>query len=266
MLAIRRHFRYEERDQVAYVTFERADRLNVGAFEVYEQIRELADQLARRPDEVRVLVLRGEGAGFCSGADLEVLIGKLLELDAPWAYDSARLTSECVRGLREMPQPVLAAVNGIAAGPGAVLALAADIRILAERASFQFLFPRVGIAGGDLGICWLLPRLIGYGRATELLLLGDPIDAEIALEHGIATRVVRDVKLAAEVERYVRRLKDVAPWGLAMTKEMLDRATTPDGAEPAEAGELVAPWLSAKDFREFRAGFLGKKRPALNGR
>jgi len=188
------HFDYGEHDGVATLTFSRPERLNSLTFEVYADIRDLTDSLRRRQD-IRVLVLRGRGRGFCSGGDVDEIIGELLKKGTRDVYEFAQVTGACVRNLREMPQPVIAAVNGVAAGAGAVLAAAADIRLLAESASFRFLFTSVGLSGGDMGICWLLPRIVGLGRATEALLLGGKITSQEALAWGLASRVVADEKL-----------------------------------------------------------------------
>ncbi|HLQ62614.1 MAG TPA: enoyl-CoA hydratase-related protein, partial [Candidatus Acidoferrales bacterium] len=213
------------------------------------------------------LVIQGQGRGFCSGGDVDDIIGRLLEMDSRGVYDFARLTGDCVRQLREMPQPVIAAVNGVAAGAGAVLAAACDLRILAESATFQFLFTRVGISGGDMGIGWLLPRIVGFGRATELLLLGERIDARTALAYGLANQVVPDAGLEKAVAECSRQLLDASPWGLAMTKEMLNRAA---GMDYSSAVEMEA-WtqsllMTAADFREFHAAFRAKRKPAYRGR
>jgi len=166
-----KHFDYDEREGVATVTFARPDRLNSLTFDVYADIRDLTDSLRRREkQDVRVLVIRGRGRGFCSGGDVDEIIGDLLKMGTRDVYEFAVMTGACVRNLREIPQPVIAAVNGVAAGAGAVLAAASDIRVLAESASFRFLFTSVGLSGGDMGICWLLPRIIGMGRATDALL------------------------------------------------------------------------------------------------
>ena len=262
-----KHFDYSEAEGVATVTFTRPDRLNSLTFDVYADIRDLSAELKARMDEVRVLVFRGTGRGFCSGGDVEEIIGELLKMDTRGVYDFARMTGACVRNLREMPQAVIAGVNGIAAGAGAVLAAASDIRLLAESASFRFLFTKVGISGGDMGICWLLPRLVGLGRATEILMLGDRIGSHEALQMGLATRVVPDDELDAAVEDYVRRLQEVAPWGLAMTKEMLNRAASMDYSSAVEMEAWTQTLLmTAGDFREFHAGFIGKRRPVFRGR
>src|SRR5713226_9257464 len=260
------HFDYEERDEVATLTFSRPERLNSLTFDVYADIRDLTDSLRRRQD-VRLLVIRGKGRGFCSGGDVDEIIARLLEMDTRGVYEFARMTGACVRNLREIPQPVIAAVNGIAAGAGAVLAAAADIRILAESASFRYLFTSVGISGGDLGICWLLPRIVGMGRATEILLLGGKVTSREAEAWGLASRVVPDAELDAAVAEYAVRFKELAPWGLAMTKEMLNRAASTDYSSAIEMEAWTQTLLmKAEDFREFHAGFTGKRKPEFRGR
>ena len=262
-----KHFRYAEDDGVATLTFDRPERLNSLTFDVYADVRDLSRLLQSRGEEVRVLVLRGEGRGFCSGGDVEQIIGELLKMDTRGIYDFARMTGACVRNLREMPQPVIASVNGVAAGAGAVLAAAADLRLLAETASFSFLFTKVGISGGDMGVCWLLPRLIGFGRATELLLLGERVDSQTALLYGLANQVVPDDELDAKVHGYVEKLKAVAPWGVAMTKEMLNRAASMDYSSAIEMEAWTQTlMMTGQDFREFHAGFTGKRKPAFKGR
>lgn len=261
------HFDYEERDGVATLTFSRPERLNSLTFEVYSDIRDLTRDLRSRGDEVRVLVIRGRGRGFSSGGDVDEIIGELLRRDVRDVYDFARMTGECVRNMREMPQPVIAAVNGVAAGAGAVLAAASDIRVMAESASFRFLFTSVGLSGGDMGIAWLLPRIVGLGRATEALLLGGKISSRRALDWGLAAKVVPDDELDATVSDYVAQLTALAPWGLAMTKEMLNRSASLDYSTAIEMEAFTQSLLmTADDFKEFHAGFAGKRRPEFRGR
>jgi len=261
------HFDYEERDGVATVTFARPDRLNSLTFEVYADIRDLTQSLRGRGDEVRVLVIRGEGRGFCSGGDVEEIIGRLLKMGTREVYEFARMTGACVRNLREIPQPVIASVNGIAAGAGAVLATAADLRVLAESASFRFLFTSVGISGGDMGVCWLLPRIVGLGRASEILLLGGKVTSREAEAWGLASRVVPDGELDAAVAGYAGRLEELGPWGLAMTKEMLNRGASADYSSAIEMEAFTQTMLmTADDFREFHAGFTEKRKPNFRGR
>lgn len=261
-----KHFDYEERDGVASLTFSRPERLNSLTFEVYADIRDLTDSLRRR-DDIRVLAIRGQGRGFCSGGDVDEIIAELLKMGTRDVYEFARMTGACVRNIREIPQPVIAAVNGVAAGAGAVLAAAADIRVMAEPASFRFLFTSVGLSGGDMGICWLLPRIVGLGRATEALLLGGKITSQQALAWGLASKVVAEGQLDVAVDDYVTRLKELAPWGLAMTKEMINRAASADYSSAIEMEAFTQTLLmTAEDFREFHAGFTGKRKPEYRGR
>lgn len=262
-----RHFEYREADGVATVTFTRPEHLNSLTFEVYADLRDLAIELGARVDEVRILVIRGTGKGFSSGGDVEEIIGRLLAMDTRAVYEFAHMTGECTRRLREMRQPVIAAVNGVAAGAGAVLATAADFRLLAESASFRFLFTRVGISGGDMGIAWLLPRMVGLGRATEILMLGDRISAHEALTIGLANRVVPDDELDSAVEGYVNRLKEAAPWGLAMTKEMLNRGAALDYSTAIEMEAWTQTlMMTTRDFREYQDAFTARRPPEFTGR
>ena len=181
-------------DGVATITLNRPEKLNALTFEAYAELRDLLAELPHRGD-ARVLVLTGEGRGFCSGGDVEEIIGELQRMEAAELLEFTRMTGAVVKALRECPLPVIAAVNGVAAGAGSVIALAADFRLLARSASFAFLFTKVGLAGADMGSAYLLPRIVGLGRATELLVLGDKVDAERAERIGLATQVVDDDEL-----------------------------------------------------------------------
>src|SRR5919106_5201509 len=185
------HFRFALQNGIASVTFNRPDRLNALTFEAYADLRDLLAELPQR-EEARVLVITGTGRGFCSGGDVNDIIGALQKMEGRDLLEFTRMTGAVVQRLRELPMPVVAAVNGVAAGAGAVIALAADLRLLARSASFAFLFTRVGLAGADMGCGYLLPRIVGAGRATELLMLGDPVPADRALDMGLAHRVVED--------------------------------------------------------------------------
>src|SRR5918996_3882247 len=163
-----RHFDFAVADGVATITFRRPEKLNALTFDVYADLRDLLAELPHR-DDVRVLVITGEGRGFCSGGDVHDIIGALQDMGAKDRLEFTRMTGAVVQRMREAPFPILAAVNGVAAGAGAVIALSADVRLVARSARFSFLFTRVGLAGADMGAAYLLPRLIGLGRATELL-------------------------------------------------------------------------------------------------
>src|SRR5207247_7977241 len=191
------HFRFAVNDGVATLTFDRPQKLNALTFQVYADLRDLLTELPQR-DDVRVLVITGTGRGFSSGGDVTEIIGELQKMDPRDLLAFARMTGTVTQRMRDCPVPIIASVNGVAAGAGAVIALAADLRILARSAAFAFLFTKVGLAGGDMGAAYLLPRVVGLGRATELLLLGDALDAEGAFAIGLATAVVDDERLADE--------------------------------------------------------------------
>src|SRR5207237_2672524 len=156
---------------------------------VYADLRDYFRGLPHR-DDVRVVVITGRGRGFCSGGDVHEIIARLVEMNTKGLLEFTRMTGAVTQAMRDCPQPIIAAVNGVAAGAGAVIALAADLRLVARSASFVFLFTKVGVSGADMGAAYLLPRLVGLGRATQLLLLGDAIDAETADRYGLVTQLV----------------------------------------------------------------------------
>ena len=216
------HFDFSVDDGVATITLARPEKLGALTFDVYADLRDLLAELPHRGD-ARVLVITGSGRGFCSGGDVVEIIGALQSMQSGDLLEFTRMTGSVVRALRECPLPVIAAVNGIAAGAGAVIALASDIRLLARSARFAFLFTKVGLAGADMGSAYLLPRVIGFGRATELLLLGDTVDADRALEIGLATAVVDDDALAEAALTMARRLADGPALAYSTTKVLLTR-------------------------------------------
>jgi enoyl-CoA hydratase/carnithine racemase len=251
---------------VATVRFARPERLNALTFEVYADLRDLLAELPHRGD-VSVLVITGSGRGFCSGGDVEAIIGQLQGADRRQLLEFTRMTGAVVQGLRELPLPVVAAVNGVAAGAGAVIALAADIRLLAKSARFHFLFTKVGLAGADMGSAYLLPRLVGLGRATELLLLGEPVDTTTALATGLANRVVDDGELAAEAAALAGRLASGPTLAHATTKLLLTRELdmSLNGAIELEAF-AQALLMSSDDHAEFFRAFTAKREPEWTGR
>jgi enoyl-CoA hydratase/carnithine racemase len=212
-------------------------------------------------------VLTGEGRGFCSGGDVEEIIGELQSLSAGELLEFTRMSGAVVKAMRECPLPVVAAVNGIAAGAGSVLALASDFRLLARSAELSFLFTRVGLAGADMGAAYLLPRLVGLGRATELLVLGEKVDAERALQIGLATEVVDDDELAGAAEALARRLADGPALAYATTKVLLSRELDLDLGGAIEIEALAqALLMKSDDFREFYAAWSEGRKPAWTGR
>src|SRR5215510_14464360 len=220
-MAAYRGFDYRVEDGIATVTFARPDVLNSLTFEVYAELERLALD-CQADDAVQVLVLAGHGKGFCSGGDVHEIIGELFKRDVKGMLQFTRMTGAVVRNLRLLEKPVVAAINGIAAGAGAVLALAADFRVLADTARFAFLFTKVGLTGADMGAVFLLPRVVGFGRATELLMLGDTIVAATAERYGLAYRVVPAERLSDETRALARRLSEGPSQALGMTKRMLN--------------------------------------------
>ena len=261
-----KHFRFEIDGGVGRVTFERPDRLNALTFDAYADLRDLLAELPHR-DDVRVLVISGEGRGFCSGGDVHDIIGALQGKGARELLDFTRMTGAVVQRMRELPVPIVAAVNGVAAGAGAVIALAADVRVLARSARFAFLFTRVGLAGADMGSAYLLPRLIGLGRATELLLLGDEVDADRAEAIGLANRVVDDEALSDEAQALARRLAEGPALAQATTKMLLAREQDMDLAGSLELEAMAqALLMTSDDHREFYEAFTQRRDPSWRGR
>ena len=260
-----RHFQFSVADGVGTVTLNRPDKLNALTFDVYADLRDLVAELPARGD-VRVLVLTGEGRGFSSGGDVEEIIGPLQEMDTAELLEFTRMTGTVVKALREVPVPVIAAINGVAAGAGAVLALACDFRLMAESASFAFLFTRVGLGGADMGSAYLLPRIVGLGRATELLMLGDKITARRCHEIGLATSVTADDHLTSHVGALAQRLAEGPTFAFATTKSLLTRELDM-ALGPAIEMEAItqALLMHSEDFEEFYAAWSEGRRPEWSG-
>jgi enoyl-CoA hydratase/carnithine racemase len=259
-------FELDVADGVATVTFSRPDKLNALTFDAYAGLRDLLAELPHRGD-ARVLVITGEGRGFCSGGDVEEIIGELVRREAAELLEFTRMTGAVVKGIRECPLPVIAAVNGVAAGAGSVIALAADFRLLAASASFAFLFTRVGLSGADMGSAYLLPRVIGLGRATELLMLGDRVPPERAVEIGLASEVVPDGELMERAAALARRLASGPALAYSTTKVMLTRELDLDlgGAIELEA-MTQALLMKSDDFAEFYRAWSDGRKPEWSGR
>jgi enoyl-CoA hydratase/carnithine racemase len=261
-----RHFHVAVDGGVATVTLARPDKLNALTFDVYADLRDLVAELPHRGD-ARVVVITGEGRGFCSGGDVEEIIGPLQAMEAAELLEFTRMTGAVVKALRECPLPVIAAVNGTAAGAGAVIALAADLRLLARSASFAFLFTKVGLAGGDMGSAYLLPRLVGLARATELLLLGDKVDAERAHALGLATEVVDDERLPGAAAELAARLADGPALAYSTTKVLLTRELDMDLGSAIELEAITqALLMKSRDFGEFYSAWSAGRSPQWSGR
>jgi enoyl-CoA hydratase/carnithine racemase len=197
-------FRYEERDRVGVITLTRPDRFNALTFAVYRELTDLfmvVDRRAQAPDGARALVLQGEGRAFCGGGDVDDIITRLFERDTEGLLRFTRMTGELIHAMRRCKLPIVASVKRVAAGAGAVMALASDLRVMGQGSFFAFLFPQVGLSGADMGASWLLPRVVGLGHASEILLLGDRVDADKCLRIGLANRVVPDEPDREAVDR-----------------------------------------------------------------
>ena len=260
------HFSLDIAENIATITFDRPEVLNALTFDVYADLRDLLAELPLRSD-VRAVVITGTGRGFCSGGDVNDIIGALQGAGAARLLEFTRMTGAVVQNMRTCPLPIIAAVNGIAAGAGAVIALAADFRFLARSAKFAFLFTRVGLAGADMGSAYLLPRLVGLGRATELLMLGESLSADDALALGLANRVVDDDSLWLEARKLAARLAGGPALAHANTKLLLTREQDMDlsGALELEAS-MQALLMTSEDHAEFYDAFRSKRQPKWTGR
>ncbi|HEV2755167.1 MAG TPA: enoyl-CoA hydratase family protein [Actinomycetota bacterium] len=260
------HFDFAVDDGVATLTFTRPDVLNALTFQVYADLRDLLTELPLR-DDVRVLVITGTGRGFCSGGDVHEIIGELLKMESRDLLDFTRMTGAVVRAMRDCPIPIIAAINGVAAGAGSVIALAADFRLMAEEASFAFLFTKVGLAGADMGSAYLLPRLVGLGRATELLILGDKVSSSRALEIGLASSVVPAAELPGAAADLASRLASGPTFAYGTTKMLLSRELDSDLAGALELEAMTqALLMTTEDHREFYRAFTEGRPPQWKGR
>lgn len=259
-----RSFIYEVQDGIATVRLNDPDRLNALTFETYAELEKITGELAHE-DVVKVLVLTGTGKGFCSGGSVHDIIGKLVNMKGDELYRFTRMTCNVVKNMRNLKKPILAAVNGIAAGAGAMLALASDLRIVSDKARFSFLFVKVGLAGADMGALYLLPRIVGQGRATELVYFGDAIDAQEAYRIGLANRVVEHDKLMEETYALARRLKDGPLYALGVTKELFNMEANTDLETALEMEAMAqARCMETPDFIEGYRAFLEKRPQQFN--
>lgn len=214
------NFSWHIDDGIGILALDRPDRLNALTFDVYADLVKLTSEL-ENSREVKSVVITGRGRGFCSGGDRKDIMGPLLAGDLEMTLAFTRMTCDLVRNMRRMPQPIIAAVNGVAAGAGAVIALASDLRVVAEGASFHFLFTKVALTGADMGTAWMLPRVIGEGRAKEALLFGEGIPAKQALDWGLANRVVPEAHVMETAMDWARRLADGPQEAIRLTKRAI---------------------------------------------
>ena len=261
-----KHFLYDEADGIARITFNRPDTLGSLTFEVYAELRDTF-ALLQREEQVRCVVITGQGRGFCSGGDVEEIIGQLLSRGSKGMTDFARMTGDLTRNICELRKPVVASLNGVTAGAGAAIALASDFRIAARGIKMAFLFNRVGLTGADMGVAYLLPRIVGTARAIELLYLGEPVPADRALEIGLVNKVVEPADLEKETMTLARKLADGPTFATGMTKVMIYNEWTMaiQAAIEAEAQAQTICMLS-EDFTEGYRAFKEKRAPVFHGK
>ncbi|HUP00960.1 MAG TPA: enoyl-CoA hydratase family protein [Gemmatimonadota bacterium] len=258
-----RSFRWERDGEtgVVTITLDRPERLNALTFEVYAELLGAFQALDGEPG-VRAVVITGAGSAFCSGGDVEEIIGALLERDAAGLYEFTRMTCDLILAIRRCRRPVVAALNGTAAGAGAVIATACDLRIAAESARIAFLFAKVGLSGADMGTAWLLPRIVGLGRAGELLLTGDFIDAREAHRIGLYNRVVPEGEALPEAQALAARLARGPSAALAVTKAALEDEATLDLEDALDAeARTQAACMKDPAFREAYEAWREKRPP-----
>jgi enoyl-CoA hydratase/carnithine racemase len=255
----------DARDGVATLTLNRPERKNPLTFESYAELRDLFHQL-KWADDVRAVVLVGAGDNFCSGGDVHEIIGPLIRLKAPELLMFTRMTGEVVKTMRACPQPIIAAVDGVCAGAGAILAMASDLRLGTARSKTAFLFNRVGLAGCDMGACALLPRIVGQGRAGELLYTGRSLGGEEGERWGFFNRLCPPDALLADARALASQLAQGPAFANGITKTMLHQewAMTIDQAIEAEA-QAQALCMLTQDFSRAYHAFVAKQTPQFQG-
>lgn len=262
------HFKYEEREGVGIITLDRPDKYNALTFAVYRELTDLFAVIDRRSlseGGARALVLQGEGKAFCSGGDVEDIITRLFDRDLEGMLRFTRMTGELIHAMRRCQLPIVASVKRVAAGAGAVMALASDLRVMGERSFFAFLFPQVGLSGADMGSAWLLPRTIGLGHANEILLTGDRVYAERCQEIGLATKVVPDdppSNVDDEAFALAKKLADGPHFAARMTKKMVQQELEMGFTDAIEAeAQAQAICMRHPDFKEANDAWVEKREP-----
>jgi enoyl-CoA hydratase/carnithine racemase len=259
------HFLYEAANGVATITLNRPERKNPLTFESYAELRDLFRALAYA-DDVKAVVIAGSGDNFCSGGDVHEIIGPLTKLDMPGLLAFTRMTGDAVKAMRACPQPIVAAVDGVCAGAGAILAMASDLRLATARTKTAFLFARVGLAGCDMGACSILPRLIGQGRAAELLYTGRSMSGEEGERWGFFNRLCEPDAVLAEAQQLARSLAEGPTFAHGMTKKMLQQEWNMGIDEAIEAeAQAQAICMATNDFHRAYHAFVAKQKPLFEG-
>ena len=260
-----KHFIWEVAGKVATVTLNRPERKNPLTFESYAELRDVFRVLKNAPD-VSSVVIQGAGENFCSGGDVHEIIGPLTKLDMPGLITFTTMTGDVVKAMRACPQPIVAAIDGICAGAGAIIAMASDLRVGTTRSKVAFLFTRVGLAGCDMGACSILPRIIGQGRASDLLYTGRAMSAEEAYAWGFYNRLCAPEALRGEAMALAAELANGPSFAHGVTKRMLHQewAMGVDEAIDAEA-QAQAVCMMTQDFRRAYHAFVAKQKPRFEG-
>jgi enoyl-CoA hydratase/carnithine racemase len=262
-----RHFRWEcsEDGRVATITLNRPEKKNPLTFESYAELRDLFRNLAYASD-VRAVVVAGEGGNFCSGGDVFEIIEPLTKMSMPELLRFTRMTGDLVKAMKRAPQPIVAAIDGICAGAGAMIALAADMRLGTPAAKTAYLFTRVGLAGADMGACGLLPRVIGQGRATELLMTGRAMTADEGAAWGFFNALHPRDEVVARAQALARTLADGPYFAHTMTKTMLNQEWAMGIEEMVESeAQAQAICMMTQDFHRAFHAFAAKQAPKFEG-
>ena len=259
-------FVFENNDGIATIRLNDPEKLNALTFQTYGDLEKIMAELAD-DNSVKVVVLTGTGKGFCSGGSVNDIIGPLLKMKGDELYKFTRMTCNVVKNMRNLKKPIIAAVNGIAAGAGAMLMLASDLRLFSDKARAAFLFVKVGLSGADMGALYLLPRIVGLGKATELVYFGDTIDAQEAYRIGLANRVVPGETLMDEAYKWATRLKDGPLYALGVTKELIEYEGNVDLEAALEMEAMAqARCMETPDFVEGYNAFIEKRPLQFNRR
>ena len=259
------HFLLQVENGVATLTLNRPERKNPLSFDSYAELRDFFRDLAYAPD-VHAVVMSGAGGNFCSGGDVHEIIGPLTQLDMPGLLAFTRMTGDLVKAMRACPQPIIAAVDGVCAGAGAILAMASDLRMGTPESTIYFLFNKVGLAGCDMGACALLPRLIGQGRASELLYTGRGLGAQEAERWGFYNRIQPAQTLLSEAQAWAHQLAQGPTFANGITKKMLQQEWNMGVDEAIEAeAQAQAICMATNDFHRAYHAFVAKQRPEFKG-
>ena len=259
------HILYQWHEGVATISLNRPERKNPLSFESYAELRDLFRAMVYA-DDVHAIVLRGEGDNFCSGGDVHEIIGPLTQLDMPGLLAFTRMTGDVIKAMRACPQPIVAAIDGICAGAGALLALGSDLRYGTERSKTYFLFNKVGLAGCDMGACALLPRVIGQGRASELLYTGRGLAGAQAQDWGFFNRLCAPAELLQEAQTMAHQIASGPTFANGMTKKMLQQEWNMGVDEAIEAeAQAQAICMMTNDFHRAYHAFVAKQTPVFQG-